>query len=147
MYRKILVPIDGSPPSAKGLREAIELAKNQKAKLRLVHVVDASVVIGVTEWPTQLQPLIDGLLDNGRHILERAARMVEKAGVKVESQLYESMSGPAAATILRDARKSGADLIVMGTHGRRGIRRLVMGSDAEHVLRESKVPLLLVRGR
>jgi nucleotide-binding universal stress UspA family protein len=57
------------------------------------------------------------------------------------------MAGPAAEAILRDARKWGADLIVMGTHGRRGLRRVVLGSDAEQVVRMSKVPVLLVRAR
>ena len=147
MFRKILVPVDGSATAAKGLREAIELAKDQKAKLRIVHVVDESMAIGVAESGVQLEPLIEGLLDNGRRVLERAARAAQKGGVKAETQLYESMSGPAAATILRDARKAGADLIVMGTHGRRGLRRVVLGSDAEHVLRETPVPVLLVRGR
>jgi nucleotide-binding universal stress UspA family protein len=147
MYRKILVPVDGSATASKGLREAILLAKDQKARLRLVHVVDESMAIGVAESGVQLEPMIDGLVENGRHILDRAARAAEKAGVKAEAQLYESMSGPAASAILRDAKKWGADLIVMGTHGRRGIRRVVMGSDAEHVLRETPVPVLVVRGR
>ncbi|HSN20798.1 MAG TPA: universal stress protein [Usitatibacter sp.] len=147
MFRKILVPVDGSATAAKGLREAIQLAKDQKARLRLVHVVDESMAIGVAESGVQLEPLIDGLLDHGKRVLERALRLAEKEGVKAEAQLYESMSGPAASTILRDAKKWGADLIVMGTHGRRGIRRVVLGSDAEHVLRETPVPVLLVRGR
>lgn len=147
MYRRILVPVDGSPTSNRGLKEALALAKDQKALVRLVHVVDASMAIGFAESGLDLQPMLDGLRANGSRLLERMRKAAAKAGVRAESQLYESMAGPAATTILRDARKWRADLIVMGTHGRRGIRRMVLGSDAEHVLREATVPVLLVRGR
>ena len=94
-----------------------------------------------------LEPMLEGLRANGARVLKRALDAARKAGVRAESQLYESMAGPAASIILRDARKWRAELIVMGTHGRRGIRRLVLGSDAEHVLREATVPVLLLRGR
>ncbi len=147
MYRRILVPVDGSRTSSRGLKEALGLAKREKAKVRLVHVVDESMAIGFAESGLDLQPMLDGLRENGSRLLERMRKAAAKAGVRAESQLYESMAGPAATTILRDARKWRADLIVMGTHGRRGIRRVVLGSDAEHVLREATVPVLLVRGR
>jgi nucleotide-binding universal stress UspA family protein len=65
--------------------------------------------------------------------------------VTCETQLVEVLGNAAANTIVDDARRSGVDLIVMGTHGRRGIRRLALGSDAEIVLRYSPVPILLVR--
>ena len=147
MFRKILVPVDGSATGARGLREAIALAKDQKAKLRVVHVVDESMVVGIAESGVDLEPFFKGLVANGRRVLERARRAAEKAGARVETQLYESLGGSAATTILRDARKWRPDLIVMGTHGRRGIRRVVLGSDAEHVVREASAPVLLVRGR
>jgi nucleotide-binding universal stress UspA family protein len=147
MYKRILVPVDGSATSARGLREAIRLAKDQGARVRLVHVVDESMAIGYVESGLELQPMIDGLVASGTRILKRASDAARKAGVRAESQLYESMAGSAAATILRDARKWRPELIVMGTHGRRGLRRVVLGSDAEHVLREATVPVLLVRGR
>lgn len=147
MYRKILVPVDGSPTSARGLREALALAKDQQARVRLVHVVDQSLAIGVADAGVGFQEMIDGLVRSGRTILERARRSAEKQGVRVEGVLYEKMSGSAADAILRDARKWGAELIVMGTHGRRGLRRVLLGSDAEQVVRMSKVPVLLVRGR
>ena len=147
MYRKILVPVDGSPTSARGLREALALAKDQGAKVRLVHVVDEGLAIGIAEAGIGFEELIEGLVKSGRAILERARRSAEKRGVRAEGVLYEKMAGTAADSILRDARKWGADLIVMGTHGRRGLRRVVLGSDAEQVLRMTTVPVLLVRGR
>jgi nucleotide-binding universal stress UspA family protein len=147
MYRKILVPVDGSPTSARGLREALALAKDQRAKVRLVHVVDEGLAIGVVEAGIEFEDLVDGLVKNGKAILQRARRSAEKQGVRAEGVLYEKVAGSAADSILREARKWGADLIVMGTHGRRGVRRVVLGSDAEQVVRTATVPVLLVRGR
>ena len=146
MYRRILVPVDGSPTSARGLREAIALARDQGAKLRLVHVVDEATILGGATAGVDLQPLIESLVKGGKSVVERSRRAAAKLGVDAESVIYESVAGPAADSILREAKKWRADLIVMGTHGRRGIRRLVLGSDAEQVLRLTKVPVLLVRG-
>jgi nucleotide-binding universal stress UspA family protein len=148
MYRRILVPVDGSATSARGLREAIRLAQDQGAKLRLVHVVDEGIVIGAAEAGVDMKALIEGVARSGRAVLERSRRAAQKVGVRaVETAIYESLAASAASVILRDAKKWRADLIVMGTHGRRGIRRVVLGSDAEHVVRESPVPVLLVRAR
>ncbi|OGA55550.1 MAG: hypothetical protein A3G81_13645 [Betaproteobacteria bacterium RIFCSPLOWO2_12_FULL_65_14] len=146
-YRRILVPVDGSSTAARGLREAIRLAKDQGASLRLVHVVDETMVLGTGEAGVDMSPLLAGLARSGRVVLERARRTAEKSGVRAQTAIYESVGASAADTILRDARKWRADLIVIGTHGRRGLRRLVLGSDAEQVVRLSAVPVLLVRGR
>ena len=142
MYRRILVPVDGSPTSNRGLKEALALAKDQKALVRLVHVVDESMAIGFAESGLDLQPMLDGLRENGSRLLERMRKAAAKAGVRAESQLYESMAGPAATTILRDARKWRADLIVMGTHGRTGLQHLLVGSVAERIVRLSPAPVL-----
>jgi len=147
MFRKILVPVDGSPTASRGLREAIRLAKDQKARLHLVHVVDESATIAVAEAGVALDPLVETLVAYGRRVLERARRMAQKQGARADGVMYESLAGSAAESILREARKWRADLIVMGTHGRRGIRRLALGSDAEQVVRHATVPVLLVRGR
>lgn len=147
MYRRILVPVDGSATGARGLREAIALARDQGAKLRLVHVVDEATILGGAEAGVDLEPLVEALVKVGRAVIERARRAAAKLGVEAETAIYESVAGPAAQSILREATKWRADLIVMGTHGRRGIRRLVLGSDAEQVVRLAKVPVLLVRGR
>jgi nucleotide-binding universal stress UspA family protein len=147
MFRRILVPVDGSPASALGLKTAVRLAKDQRARLRLVHVVDEATAVGSTEAGIDVEAIIEALAKTGRAVLERARRAAAKAGVAPQTTIYESVAGTAADTILADARKWRADLIVMGTHGRRGIRRLVLGSDAEQVVRASTVPVLLVRGR
>lgn len=145
-YKRILVPVDGSPTSNAGLREAIELCKGQEASLQLVHVVDYHyLVMTGLEAGAYIEDLMASLSVSGRRILKRGEAMAAKAGVKASSVLLESPAGPAADAIVRQAKKWKADLIVLGTHGRRGVRRMVMGSDAEQVVRNSPVPVMLVR--
>ena len=146
MFKRILVPIDGSGPSRVGLERAIALARNQQARLRLMHVVDENGVVQGMEPNMNVGDLLDSLVADGRNILAAAAATVKKHGVKADTVLYEVLIGRVADRIVREAAKWHADVIVMGTHGRRGIGRLVMGSDAENVLRQSPVPVLLVRG-
>jgi len=144
-YRKILVAVDGSAAANKGLREALRLAKAERARLFILHVVNDYVVIaamGGVAPPRDLGPL---LRESGERILANAKALASKQGVKPELVLREILSGPAAEAIVREARRRRADLIVLGTHGRRGVRRMVMGSDAEQVVRIAPMPVLLVR--
>jgi len=130
-YRKILVPVDGSPTSNAGLREAVGLAKAQGASLQLVHVVDYHyLAMAGLEAGAYIDTMTANLTESGRRILKRAEETVRAAVVPVTSVLLESSSGPAADAIVRQAKKAKADAIVIGTHGRRGVRRLLMGSDA-----------------
>lgn len=147
MYRRILVPIDSSSTAALGLREAIRLAKDQNAALRVVHVVDKTAIIGVAEAGMNPRPVLAKLARSGRAILDAARRSAKKAGIEAETVLHEPLTKRVADEVLREAKKWRADLIVMGTHGRRGLRRLVLGSDAEQIVRLADVPVLLVHGR
>jgi nucleotide-binding universal stress UspA family protein len=145
-YRRILAAVDGSAASSKGLREALRLAKAEGAKLFILHVVNDYVAFAAMDGvapPTDLATL---LREGGERILAKAAALAAKQKIKPELVLREILSGPAAGPIVREARRQRADLIVLGTHGRRGVRRLVLGSDAEQVVRTSRVPVLLVRG-
>lgn len=145
MYRKILVPIDGSETSAGGLNEAVKIARTLGSRIRLVHVVNEFVIDGAYSPGMYANDLFQSLRDTGRGILADAEALVRAAGVEVESELLESIGAPAADLIVAQARQWGADLIVMGTHGRRGLARLAMGSDAEQVVRLMAVPVMLVR--
>lgn len=147
MYRKILVPVDGSQASKMGLKEAIRLAKNQKATLRLMHVVDELVVMPSAEGSVYIGDMLEGLRQAGKSILKAAQAQVRKQGLEAQSVLLETVGARAADLVVRQARKWGADIIVLGTHGRRGVRRLVMGSDAEEIVRTATVPVMLVRSR
>lgn len=148
-YRKILVAIDGSAAAAKGLREAIRLARAERARLFIVHVVDEYPAFAALDGMMAGAPgadLVPALRAGGKRILARAAASAKKAGLPARTILREGL-GPAAYPIVREAKKIGADLIVLGTHGRRGVRRMVLGSDAEQVVRSAPVPVLLVRAK
>jgi nucleotide-binding universal stress UspA family protein len=149
MYKKILVPIDGSPASNLGLNEAIKLAKDQGAKLRLFHLVDEYIAVSSPDGMafSNTDDLFDALRQSGKKIVEKAEALARRNGLTPESVMLESFGGRAADFIVQQANKWGADLIVLGTHGRRGVKRLVMGSDAEQVVRTTRVPVLLVRSK
>lgn len=148
MYRRILVPIDGSRTSARGLDEAIKLAKGCNATLVIFHAVDEAVVAyGGDIVPGYINELLESMREGGKRVLGKAVARARARSVKVKSLLVEKLVGPVADIIVSHAKKQRADLIVIGTHGRRGVTRLVMGSDAEGVVRKSPVPVLLVRSR
>jgi nucleotide-binding universal stress UspA family protein len=144
MYKKILVPIDGSPTSQDGLREAIKLAKNQGAQLRLVHIVSDQVFDCGYAVGSLGDQLIAGAHVAGQAIVAEAVAFSKCEGAEPESVMVDSLTGTVAASIVAEANIWGADLIVMGTHGRKGLIRLAIGSDAESVVREAAVPVLLV---
>jgi nucleotide-binding universal stress UspA family protein len=144
MYQKILVPIDGSETAALGLNEAIRLAKNQGAKIRLMHVVN-EMILTLPEAYVDLDRVVEALRSSGRTILANGEATVRSAGVEVDTTLVEAMGNAAGDQIIQHAKEWGAELIVCGTHGRRGIRRIVLGSDAEYIVRYTPVPILLVR--
>ncbi len=145
MYERILVPVDGSATSVLGLNEAIKLAANQGARLRLLHIVNEFVFDSSYSSGLYSDTLVEALRLNGQKTLAKMAAMAREQGVEPQTVLEESIGGIAGDLIVEQAAKWPADLIVMGTHGRRGIRRLVLGSDAESVIRSSVVPVLLVR--
>ena len=145
MYKKILVPIDGSPTSKRGLTEAIRLAKHHKSRLRLIHVVGFFISTPKLAGRPRLGDVQKFLRESGRRILKQAVARARKGGVAADALMVEIVAGSVASEIVKQARKWRAEIIVIGTHGRRGARRLVMGSDAEAVVRTSPVPVLLVR--
>lgn len=144
MYKKILVPIDGSRTAKRGLEEAIRLAKKQKAKLCLIHVVDQSVIVQYPEAALYANDLTETMKQEGRRILEKAQTEVRAHGLAPSAVLYE-IPARVADIVVRHAKKWHAEIIVLGTHGRRGVNRILMGSDAELIVRSSPVPVLLVR--
>jgi len=145
MFKRILVPLDGSAPSRAGLEQALALAKSEGGRVRLMHVVDQNALMQGMEPAFNVGELLDAMAAEGRKLLAEASAVARRRGVKADTVLYEQHVGRVAERVIREAKKWPADVIVMGTHGRRGIGRLVMGSDAESVLRESPVPLLLVK--
>jgi nucleotide-binding universal stress UspA family protein len=147
MYRRILVPVDGSATSKMGLRHALGLAKDQRARVRVLNVLDDLALAPVIDgYPAaDMTMLIDSMKASGRKALDESVALAKKSGVSADTAMIEARGRAVSAAILEDARKFRADLIVMGTHGRRGLNRLLLGSDAERVLREAATPVLLVR--
>jgi nucleotide-binding universal stress UspA family protein len=150
MFDRILVAIDGSPTSQRALKSAIGLAKSQNGTLTILHVVnDMSAVaqVGYSSYvpAAYVDDMLDELRNTGRKVLGKAAALARASGVEPVERLVESKGGSIADAILAEAKKVRADVIVLGTHGRRGLQRMLMGSDAETVLREARVPVLLVR--
>lgn len=146
MYQRILVPIDGSTTSGEGLDEAVKLARLTGAELRLVHVVDQlTFATGLDPYGAYAGDLITSMRETGEGILAQARAKVEAHGIKVESKLFDNFAGRVSDMVVDEAKTWGADLIVIGTHGRRGVTRWMLGSDAEQIVRLAPVPVLLIR--
>ena len=146
MYAKILVPIDGSATSERALAEAARLARLCSATLRLLHVVDPLTHITGFERPeVYVREIVPAMRSAAEGLLAKAREGVAAAGVPVETALVESQGERVSEIVVEQARAWPADLIVIGTHGRRGVDRVLMGSDAEQIARRSPVPVLLVR--
>jgi nucleotide-binding universal stress UspA family protein len=145
MYKRILVAVDGSATSLRGLDEAIKVAKCARAQLLLVHVVNEIVMTPEYVPAAYYDRIFQSLRETGMKLLEQAADQVWRADLSCEQKLVEIAGARVADEIVKQAREWSADLVVMGTHGRRGLNRLALGSDAELVLRLSSVPLLLIR--
>ena len=149
MYKHILVPTDGSKLSDKGVREAIKMAKAVGAKITAVHVMDNDYSVFLNEgfvmpdMPEIRKRFEDGNSARANEILGGVKAAANKAGVKCETVVatgslpYES--------IIKQAKRANCDLIMMGSHGRSGIKVILLGSETAKVLTHSKIPVLVVR--
>ncbi|MBS0344067.1 MAG: universal stress protein [Proteobacteria bacterium] len=148
MYQRILVPIDGSETARCGLQEAIRLAKAGGGQLCLFHVIDdLSFALAMDAYAGQQGDWLNTMREAGARLLDEAKGTAAAAGVKAEGVLYERVSTRLADAVAAEAAKWKADLIVLGTHGRRGVGRLLLGSGAESVLRSAPIPVLVVRAK
>jgi nucleotide-binding universal stress UspA family protein len=146
MYERILVPFDGSHTSTKGLEEAVKLAKLSGAALRVVHAIEIlDFATGFEPYAVYARDVLPNMKKVGERILEQARGRAAASGVAVETLLIENPGARVSELIIEQAKAWKADLIVIGTHGRRGAARVLLGSDAEQVVRSAPVPVLLVR--
>jgi len=145
MYQRILVPIDGSPTSERALQEAIKLADG-KGCLRLVYVIEEVYPLDADGFAyIDYAALQQAVRHTGERALAQAAEKVRASGATVETALLEASGERVASVVDSEAGRWPADLIVIGTHGRSGLSRLLLGSVAEGVVRGASVPVLLVR--
>lgn len=145
MYQRILVPIDGSETSLQGLDEAVRLALLSGSKVRLVHVVNKFKSTPGFAAHASYSALIPAMKEAGEELLRHGRERAELGGIMAESILLTSLTEPLSELIAEEAKTWNADLIVIGTHGRRGIERVLWGSDAEQVRRVAPVSVLLVQ--
>jgi nucleotide-binding universal stress UspA family protein len=145
-YKKILVTVDGSATSNAGLTEAIGLAKSLRARLRVIHVVDLTPVLNIPEGGTDFGALENGIKRVGAKVVDAALAATARHGVRADSAMPTTRGPAVADCVVAEAKRFKADLIVIGTHGRSGLGRLLMGSTAELVVHSTRAPVLLVHG-
>ena len=146
MYTHILVPIDGSPTSDRALTEAASLARLTGAQVRLLHILDPVTHTRGFERPeTYSKDILPQAQQAGLALLEERRARLANQGIAVDTQLLESLGASVARLVVEHAAQWQASVIVLGTQGRRGLERMLMGSDAEQIARHATVPVLLVR--
>ena len=141
MYSKILLATDGSEQNRQALVEAVGLAKTQKAELHTLYIVDtiafASLPMDVT-W----ENVYNVLYDEGKEAIRDVEKHAKKAGVKFVGTVME---GNPAIEVVKYAQENKVDLVVVGTLGRSGLSRFLLGSTAEKIIRTAPCPVLVVR--
>jgi len=147
MYKQILCPVDGSQTSNCGMHEAIQLAKETNAKIRFLHVIDMYFPVVDVTGDLDVVYIDEILRKNGKKVLKKALEAAHKAEVDADTKMVEAIGARISKFVVNEIKEWPADLVVMGTHGLRGVERLVMGSDAETILRTSPVPVLVVRDK
>jgi nucleotide-binding universal stress UspA family protein len=145
MYCKILVPIDGSSTSEAGVAEAVRLARMTGGAVRLLHVAEEAPRVAEAIALGGVGPDVIGpARERGLALLHRAEAVVQRAAVACEAVLLEGTPGQLANLVCAHASNWSADVIVLGTHGRRGVGRMLLGSEAEQIARRATMPVLLV---
>jgi nucleotide-binding universal stress UspA family protein len=142
MYKRILVPVDGSETSNRAVVAALQMARENGGRIRLVHALDELAYLSGYEYSADL---LKAARDQGSRVLEDAQVMARAAGVPADGKLVETAGRRLGELVAEEARNWEADLVVVGTHGRRGMSRILLGSGAEQVLRLAPVPVLAVR--
>ena len=146
MYRRILVALDGSETSMRALTASLNLARKGGGRVRMVHVVEELAYLGGFDpYGASSGDLIKVIRENGAKVLANGLAAAQSAGVEADTVLCDNFGERLPEAVADAARQWNADLIVVGTHGRRGIGRVLMGSGAEQIIRLSPVPVLVIR--
>ncbi|HBW62867.1 universal stress protein [Comamonas kerstersii] len=145
MFKHILVPVDGSETSLQAVSKAAELAKAFNSEVTAVYVLDPYPFTGVgADFAYGQAQYLSAATAEANKALEDVTERMKDTGVTVKTLVGEGHA--IHEGIVRVGENVGADLIVMGSHGRRGLEKLVLGSVAQRVLQTAKVPVLVVRG-
>jgi nucleotide-binding universal stress UspA family protein len=147
MYKRILVAVDGSATSNKALTHALQLARDSGGQVLLVHVVDElAYITGYDQFGGYSGDLIRIMKESGAKVLNDAMDIARAAGIEADLSLVDIFGARLGETVADAAKRWNAELIVVGTHGRRGIGRLMLGSGAEQIARLAPVPVLIIPG-
>jgi nucleotide-binding universal stress UspA family protein len=141
-FQRILVPIDGSETSNKALVTALQIARDDGGQVRLVFALDEMAYISGYEYAGNL---IEFARQDAVKTLEDGLAIAAAAGVPCDKRLIDAPGRRLGETVADEARAWGADLVVVGTHGRRGIGRVLLGSGAEQIIRMASTPVLVIR--
>ena len=144
MYKRILVPVNGSRASAAGLHEAIELAREHGVRMQLLHVIDKRTVAGTSLGGYGAAGLCDTMAKKSMAILDRARAVAQKEGVEVDEAVYRFSGDRVARAILAEVEKSRSDLVVIGRRAYSPLSRIFHRCDADLLTREARVPVLVV---
>lgn len=142
-YKRILVPVDGSPTSNKALVAALELARESGGCVRVMHTIDELALLTGFEYTDEV---VQAARDHAQKLLADALAIVQSAGVEGDNYLMDAPGKRLGDAVAQEAASWKADLVVVGTHGRRGLSRVLLGSGAESVIRLAITPVLVVRG-
>ena len=140
MFKKILCPVDFSDTSMNAANNAVNFASEIKAEITFIHVIDIQALQNIGDLSGGGINDINFLIEEEKPVLNKLKDECEKKGVKVKTVLTH---GEPISVILETIKEGGHDLIIMGTHGKKGLTRLVLGSIAENVVRKSDIPVLL----
>jgi nucleotide-binding universal stress UspA family protein len=144
MYKRILVAVDGSETSTKALVTALQLAREADARIHVVHALADVAYLSGYEYGGM--NVVDIAREYGHKVLNDAAEIARSAGVAADTCLLEMPTQRLGEAIAGEARAWRADLVVVGTHGRRGLGRVMLGSGCEEVIRTAPAAVLAVRG-
>jgi nucleotide-binding universal stress UspA family protein len=145
MYQRILVPVDGSETATKAMITALQMARDSGGQVHLVHVVEGMTPLAADPYGAYSGEVIEIMRQSGSKILEDALVVAKAAGVPADTELFDNFGERLAEVVADSATRFKADLIVVGTHGRRGLGRMMLGSGAEQIIRLAPVPVLVIR--
>lgn len=144
-WRRVLVAVDPSPAAQRAAAQAVAAAHACGAALRVMHVADPRLLLGDLPLHDSAQAAMDAQAAAGQRLVEAWVAHAASAGVTCDGVVRRDPPQRVADLVLREVDEWGADLLVIGSHGRHGLARLVLGSEAEAVVRRCGVPVLVVR--
>ncbi len=147
MYKHIIVAVDDSPTSQRAIEEGAALAVANGSRLTVVHAVDEALFSHFNRVTLASRDAVQkALITEGQSVLDSAVAAATAAGAKPEGRLLVSENHSTSDQIVKTVSDVGADLLVVGSHGRRGVQRLLLGSVAEKLLKKVGISVMVVRG-